>query len=356
MNFDDLSSGDLEPPKKAGLFGSIIGGAKNLIQRSLSRSRAQEARAAPDVPAALPEREQPAPRYQREEHVVIPAKLLIAFERAQRGQELHSEEQDRKIAELHELVKALSDENRALKAKADELRQTYVDMAKSFGNQTMVLKLPTMAEPKQEPQPVVKPVPQPKPVVVTSASTTQPEQPKQATFTFGAALGAKPAEKEAAKPAFTFSAGIAAPAAPATAASAAPKFTFGGPAPKPSEPPKDAPAPAQKAEEAKPAPKFTFGAPSENKEAPKFTFGEKPKEAGAQPKFTFGQGGDAPKPTFTFGTKQETAEPPKAQEAPKFTFGQPAEKENKPAFTFGQSNPADQAKPTFSFGGSNPAG
>ena len=319
MNFDDLSSGDLEPPKKAGLFGSIIGGAKNLIQRSLSRSRAQEARAAPDVPTALPEREQPAPRYQREEHVVIPAKLLIAFERAQRGQELHSEEQDRKIAELHELVKALSDENRALKAKADELRQTYVDMAKSFGNQTMVLKLPTMAEPKQEPQPAAKPVPQP-------------------------------------KPAFTFSAGNAATAAPATAASAAPKFTFGGPAPKPSEPPKDAPAPAQKAEEAKPASKFTFGAPSENKEAPKFTFGEKPKEAGAQPKFTFGQGGDAPKPTFTFGTKQETAEPPKAQEAPKFTFGQPAEKENKPAFTFGQSNPANQSKPTFSFGGSNQAG
>lgn len=151
MNFDDLSSGDLEPPKKTGLLGSIIGGAKNLIQRSLSRSRAQDTRAAADIPATLPiEREQPvAPRYQREEHVVIPAKLLIAFERAQRGQELHSEEQDRKIAELRDIVKALSEENRSLKAKADELRQTYVDMAKSFGNQMMVLKLPTLNEPKQ---------------------------------------------------------------------------------------------------------------------------------------------------------------------------------------------------------------
>lgn len=80
---------------------------------------------------------------------MIPAKLLIAFERAQRGQELHSEEQDRKIAELRDIVKALSEENRSLKAKADELRQTYVDMAKSFGNQMMVLKLPTLNEPKQ---------------------------------------------------------------------------------------------------------------------------------------------------------------------------------------------------------------
>ena len=84
MNFDDLSSGDLEPPKKAGLFGSIIGGAKNLIQRSLSRSRAQETKAVAEAPVTLPiEREQPAvPRYQKEEHAVIPAKLLIAFERA----------------------------------------------------------------------------------------------------------------------------------------------------------------------------------------------------------------------------------------------------------------------------------
>lgn len=31
-------------------------------------------------------------------------------------------------------MKAQSEENKALKAKADELRQTYVDMAKSFGN------------------------------------------------------------------------------------------------------------------------------------------------------------------------------------------------------------------------------
>ena len=242
MNFDDLSSGDLEPPKKTGLLGSIIGGAKNLIQRSLSRSRAQETKAPADLPAALPiEREpQPVPRYQREEHVVIPAKLLVAFERAQRGQEMHSEEQDRKITELHDLVKALSEENKALRAKADELRQTYVDMAKSFGNQMMVLKLPTLSEPKQQIQPAAKLTSQPKPVVVTSTSTTQPEQPKQpkpATFTFGATLGAKPAEKEAAKPAFTFSAAPAAPAAQTTAP-AAPKFTFGATttAPKPDEP------------------------------------------------------------------------------------------------------------------------
>ena len=172
-------------------------------------------------------------------------------------------------------MKTLSEENKALKAKADELRQTYVDMAKSFGNQMMVLKLPTMNEPKQ-PQPAAKPAAQPKPVVVTSTSTTQPEQPKQASFTFGAALGSKPAEKEAAKPTFTFS---AAPAAPAASAAPTPKFTFNAPAAKQEEPAKEAAPAAPKSEEPKPAVKFTFGASNDNKEVPKFTFGEKPKES-----------------------------------------------------------------------------
>lgn len=98
--------------------------------------------------------------------------------------------------------------------------------------------------------------------------------------------------------------------APATqsTAPAAPKFAFGGTAPKSEEATKEAAAPAPKSDAEKPVVKFQFGASADNKEAPKFTFGEKPKETQKEaPKFTFGASTDAPKTTFTFGAKPDNA-------------------------------------------------
>jgi len=191
---------------------------------------------------------------------------------------------------------------------------------------------------------------EPKPAFSFGSSTEKKDESKP-TFSFGASTE----KKDESKPAFSFGS-----ASTEKKDEPKPAFSFGSASTEKKDEPKPAfsfgSASTEKKDESKPA--FSFGSAStENKDEskPAFSFGASTSNSDNKGIFSGSSTSDSTPKPFSFGSENKETKDEKPKSSLQFSFNPPSQSSEKPAFSFGSSNPGtplfgnNNSTPSFTF-------